>query len=657
MGRRAILVVVLLGSLIAAGQMWLLSAMLSRPLPSGKTGWDVMATGIPSPPQQERRPGMPTYIEPVSPPYAIEGCPLIFPGQQVHLPISILQPYSNGYMTEYGLQWDTPPTSPNRTASSYQGPEEPSLEYPFTWIDNFSAPTQPGLHTLYLCEFEEDGVTVLASYQFAVYIDGDSPPSFSGVSREPTNCDPLIWQVSTTVGNQPTSWSYELFDLAGDPVSGGTVNSPPSPTECSAEMVVSNIPGAARSIKLTATNANGSAEVTQSLFLQPASVTLEAEPAWITEGNESVLHWTAEGCNSAEIDNGIGLVWGPGSSGEPEGWITVEPSETTTYTITGTASCRPSLTAQATVNVQGTPRPATAVMEWIGYAPESLKIARLEGPAILQWFAIDPSRTPQHARVNARAAALEDVRTPQHARSNARSTARVFRQVRVNARSTTRNLTGARSVARSASHVPSQLYVVARSLARSRSFYPDRIHIMARDTATGQIAELGVLDAEASPLVLPDVPLAPGTYELWTEREGLFWKNARRPEFSTLTVTDGQPPIQDLPWAVDLAARVSGGLTAITWTAEPPITREDLTWGLWYADNSPVEIDGPPHDRVRATIGQFDYLAVRLQDSAEVVSVAMIDPAGNRGLAVERKLPWSIASPASPANQTAQWHG
>jgi len=77
----------------------------------------------------------------------------------------------------------------------------------------------------------------------------------------------------------------------------------------------------------------------------PAStftVNLTASPTSIQPGQESTLSWLASGASTLSIDNGVGPV--TGSS------IKVQPTTTTTYTLTATSGPA-ALTAQATVTV------------------------------------------------------------------------------------------------------------------------------------------------------------------------------------------------------------------------------------------------------------------------------------------------------------------
>jgi phospholipase C len=79
---------------------------------------------------------------------------------------------------------------------------------------------------------------------------------------------------------------------------------------------------------------------------QAPTATLTASPTGITSGQTATLTWTTTNATSASIDNGIGAVQ-PVSGGS----VAVEPSKTTTYTLTATGPGG-SVTAQATVTVQ-----------------------------------------------------------------------------------------------------------------------------------------------------------------------------------------------------------------------------------------------------------------------------------------------------------------
>jgi len=85
----------------------------------------------------------------------------------------------------------------------------------------------------------------------------------------------------------------------------------------------------------------------------PAIESFTASPATITVGQSATLRWGAViGAETAEIDNGIGGVSTPGS-------IVVNPTTTTTYTLTGICGDK-SRTLQVTISVSAAAPPVAA---------------------------------------------------------------------------------------------------------------------------------------------------------------------------------------------------------------------------------------------------------------------------------------------------------
>lgn len=103
-------------------------------------------------------------------------------------------------------------------------------------------------------------------------------------------------------------------------------------------------PAATTTYTITATNgtATATAQVTVNA---PLSVSLTASPANITSGQQAVLSWKSRGASTLSIDNGIGTV------AAPVGNMSVSPTQTTTYTLTGTDSGGHTTTAATTVTV------------------------------------------------------------------------------------------------------------------------------------------------------------------------------------------------------------------------------------------------------------------------------------------------------------------
>ncbi|MGB5745764.1 MAG: hypothetical protein WBM69_02205, partial [Desulfobacterales bacterium] len=82
-------------------------------------------------------------------------------------------------------------------------------------------------------------------------------------------------------------------------------------------------------------------------FGDELSVSINAAPAAISQGETSILSWNCTNADSTHIDNGIGIV-------NPNHSISVSPDHTTTYTITAIGP-EGSANAQVTVMVTGNP--------------------------------------------------------------------------------------------------------------------------------------------------------------------------------------------------------------------------------------------------------------------------------------------------------------
>jgi hypothetical protein len=196
---------------------------------------------------------------------------------------------------------------------------------------------------------------------------------------------------------------------------------------------------------------------------------------------------------------------------------------------------------------------------------------------------------------------------------------------------------------------------LARLATRSMVLVRKSTRVFARNRATGVVTCLGEIDSEATEQRLVDVALLPGTYDIWCERDSLLWHGARRGAVQTITIAAGQDPVaHNLPQAMNLAASIADGITTITWTAVPAEFDSGVLWGLWFGITSPVNIARTPDMTTTPWYGETVCHAARVQSSAETVAIAALGPDGTIGPSAELFLPWSDASPASPANQTAR---
>ena len=96
----------------------------------------------------------------------------------------------------------------------------------------------------------------------------------------------------------------------------------------------------------TITAVNGSATATaQATVNAPLSVTLTANPANITPGQQATLSWVSRGATSVTIDQGVGTFT------QASGSVPVSPTQTTTYNITATDASGHTATGAVTVTV------------------------------------------------------------------------------------------------------------------------------------------------------------------------------------------------------------------------------------------------------------------------------------------------------------------
>jgi hypothetical protein len=655
MGKRAILAAVLFGLLVAGLQVWLVSAILSRPLPSGKTGWErvkVATVGA-----KEREPNM-SLLEVVSVNYNCND--RIFrvgqPGDTLTLNLLSAIPGHPSNMLEGVVQiytgetWAGFETRAIALVSIGGGSLPTEVTYDITagFSHFLYGPIQSGNYELYFRWVDyttsETQITPLGVF---LRIDNDTLPTFT-TSTIP-ECNPggigvAEWSVTAVVDNQPTSWSYEIYsdrDATGSRIYAGSVNSAPSPPACSAWMEVTGIPHDAKSVKLIATNGNGTAETVVNLFRLPPPVglSISADPPGILEGQEVTLNWSV-GANTsrAEIDNGVGTVYHRGnpSLNEPSGSVTVSPAETTTYTITARGGCSEA-TDTVTVFVQAVPRVQSAMIRLIAQEGlASAKTARVDESAKIRLIANDLDRRT-HRKVAGHRFNIQpaETRTPHEKvaghRFNVRAERRKVSGHRFDVRATRTKVAG----------------------HRFRVLYPDRMHVYARNTATGAVLDLGAIEMDAAELVLTDVAIPDGDWQFWTERESAFWKSNRSRDSQIVRLASGVPPAVDpLPAVINLAASVSRAVTTITWDVSHPIAEWGLDFGLWFSETSPVATFVTPTALVEASKMRTSYSAIRRQSGAEYVAVALIGADGTLGTAAEIELPWGTSAPVSPINQT-----
>ncbi|MDB5266526.1 MAG: hypothetical protein JWN89_341 [Parcubacteria group bacterium] len=175
-------------------------------------------------------------------------------------------------------------------------------------------------------------------------IVGDKPVLTWKAANSPTYC--------SSTGNAPGWGGAGNTNLRSDGTTGATVTSLPAFTSVGTftyTMTCSNASGSSVPATATVTVSNGSVGNGNTA----PSVTLTAYPASISAGLSSMLTWSSNGANC----DGTGF----NTSTKAGGSVVVQPSQTTTYSISCTNSIGGTPTVQnATVTVAGSPvLPAT----------------------------------------------------------------------------------------------------------------------------------------------------------------------------------------------------------------------------------------------------------------------------------------------------------
>ncbi len=156
-----------------------------------------------------------------------------------------------------------------------------------------------------------------------------TPPTISSFSASPTT----IHRGESSTLSWSVSGATSLTINQGVGTVTGTTSKAVSPTETT-------------TYTLTATNSDGTKTATCTVTIElvlPVINSFVLSPASITRGGSSTLSWDVSGSTSVTIDQGIGTVSATGSR-------TVNPTATTTYTLTATNNDGPK-TATCTLTI------------------------------------------------------------------------------------------------------------------------------------------------------------------------------------------------------------------------------------------------------------------------------------------------------------------
>lgn len=170
---------------------------------------------------------------------------------------------------------------------------------------------------------------------------------------------PIITSTDTASGVEGSTFTY-MITAINDPTRYGASNLPAGLSVDSQTGLISGIPtqttSGAVNVTLSVSNAGGASQSTLMLTILPPAnpviTSFVANPQTIIAGQVTLLSWTTSNVMSASLDNGIGVVSVNGS-------ISINPSVTTTYTLTATGAAGTTpVTQQVIVTVAPTNLPA-----------------------------------------------------------------------------------------------------------------------------------------------------------------------------------------------------------------------------------------------------------------------------------------------------------
>ncbi|MDR1926005.1 MAG: hypothetical protein LBQ66_16675, partial [Planctomycetaceae bacterium] len=96
---------------------------------------------------------------------------------------------------------------------------------------------------------------------------------------------------------------------------------------------------------------------------------------------------------------------------------------------------------------------------------------------------------------------------------------------------------------------------------------------------------------------------------------------------------------------------ISNSATKIEWSSNPNAV-DDCFFGIWYSQNSPVDISRQPDNIIWYQLSQTEYQTTLNQNAPTHIAIAVIRP-GNEaeiGIAQELFLDWNTTLPKAPHN-------
>ncbi len=185
--------------------------------------------------------------------------------------------------------------------------------------------------------------------------------------------------------------------------------------------------------------------------------------------------------------------------------------------------------------------------------------------------------------------------------------------------------------------------------AKSRVFFQDGVTVFARDSSN-VLTRLGFIKS-GDPLVLTDVALADGDYELEVRPTGTYWNEARAKKLLSVTITAGVIEFQGVPFIQNLTSLILRNYdTRLIWDVSQEFNLAGITFGVWVSASSPVVVTGPPDFEVNAITGIGRYSIDITQTAPRFAAVAAFS-ATDQATESEISLPWDTVAPLSPKDQ------
>ena len=192
------------------------------------------------------------------------------------------------------------------------------------------------------------------------------------------------------------------------------------------------------------------------------------------------------------------------------------------------------------------------------------------------------------------------------------------------------------------------LYFFNEYPAHKQSFVRPGWRVMAKNLETGEVAELGFIDAQSPERSLANVSLNDGDYEISVLTSSLFWRDASDGNIRTITV-GADPEISPLPVIHNLRSAVADGATTIHWSANHSEI-DDCVFGVWFSSESPIDTNRPADATVWYSSSMSEYQTSFAQNAPAWVAIAAmrIGDEMKIGKVHELYLDWSNVKPRTP---------